>query len=415
MWSFVAGASGTGAALELGIERVAQRVGEEREGGHEDRHRRAGGEQLPPLAEDQLVLRLVEHRAPRDDVDGHAEAEERQDHLVLDERDDEDRQLHEHDVRHVREDVHEHAAPVRGTDRVGGLHVLARLVLQVLGADEAEHAGPAGQAEDQDDRHRALLLQHRGDREDQQHVGNRAEHAVEPVEEVVHPAAVVARERAEERAEERRHERGRDADEDRRLRSLDRLLEHVAAPLVAAERERRAPLFRRRLRALALADVGHHVGERIDALLLVRNGCGRRSGRRRGAFLSLELGDHVSDRIDDARFELARRTRGRRGRTRCGGGRRGGRPAFAGRPRRGRVVDADFARPVARDETGARQDHHHDEQQHDGERHHADGVGAQAPPAKGPQPRGDGMGNFARRTGSAGAQGREVGGHGVPT
>ena len=78
------------ASLELRIERVAQRVGEQAERGDEHRHRRARRGELPPLAEDQLVLRLVEHRAPGHHVDRHAEAEERQDHLGLDEADHED-------------------------------------------------------------------------------------------------------------------------------------------------------------------------------------------------------------------------------------------------------------------------------------------------------------------------------------
>src|SRR5579864_7103473 len=69
--------SNSHASLEFRIERIAQRVGEERERGHQHRHRGAGGDQLPPLAEDQLVLRLVQHRAPRHDVDGYAEAQER--------------------------------------------------------------------------------------------------------------------------------------------------------------------------------------------------------------------------------------------------------------------------------------------------------------------------------------------------
>ncbi len=72
---------------ELRVERVAQAVGEQRERGHEHGHAGAGGEQLPPLADDEFVLRLGQHRAPRHDVDRHAEAEERQDHLGLDERD----------------------------------------------------------------------------------------------------------------------------------------------------------------------------------------------------------------------------------------------------------------------------------------------------------------------------------------
>ena len=52
------------------------------------------------------------------------------------------------------------------------MHVFARLVLEVLGADQAEGAGPAGEAEDQHDGQHALLLQHRGHGEDQQDAGS---------------------------------------------------------------------------------------------------------------------------------------------------------------------------------------------------------------------------------------------------
>src|SRR4029079_7645442 len=123
--SFARYGSRAGATLELRIERIAQRVREQRERRHQRRHRDRSGDELPPFAQDQLVLRLVQHRAPRHDVHRNPEAEERQDHLGLDEADDEDRQLHEHDVGNVREDVYEHPPAVRRADRIGGLHVLA--------------------------------------------------------------------------------------------------------------------------------------------------------------------------------------------------------------------------------------------------------------------------------------------------
>src|SRR4029079_19480646 len=74
---------------ELGVERVAGGVGHQRERRHEHGHERGGGDELLPVAEDQLALRLGEHRAPAHLVDRHAEAEVRQDHLGLDEADDE--------------------------------------------------------------------------------------------------------------------------------------------------------------------------------------------------------------------------------------------------------------------------------------------------------------------------------------
>jgi hypothetical protein len=74
-------------------------------------------------------------------------------------------------------------------------------------------------------------------------------------------------------------------------RALDRLLQDVAAPLVAAEGQRGArslggrglrPCLRRRL------DVGHHVGERVDRLSSAR---GRRRPGRAGRLSRLELGE----------------------------------------------------------------------------------------------------------------------------
>src|SRR5260221_9110665 len=56
-------------ALEFRVEGVAQRIGEEAEGRHERGHRDGRGDQLPPLAEDQVVLRLIQHRAPRYAID----------------------------------------------------------------------------------------------------------------------------------------------------------------------------------------------------------------------------------------------------------------------------------------------------------------------------------------------------------
>src|SRR5690349_15845983 len=52
------------AAFEFRIEGVAESVGEERECRHQYRHCRTGRGELPPFAEDQFVLRLVQHRAP---------------------------------------------------------------------------------------------------------------------------------------------------------------------------------------------------------------------------------------------------------------------------------------------------------------------------------------------------------------
>ena len=192
--------------------------------------------------------------------------------------------------RDVGEDVHEHAPRVRRADRVGRLHVFARLVLQVLGADQPEHAGPAGEAEDQDDRQHALLLQHRGDREDQQQVRNRAEDAVEPVEHVVDPAAVVAGERAEHAC--RCNVATSAAARPTKIDVSEPLIvffEDVAAPLVAAERQRRRARFgatarRRRSCSFWMSAITSASGS-TD---LPSAGA---ASRRRGLLLALELRD----------------------------------------------------------------------------------------------------------------------------
>ena len=72
-------------------------------------HRDRGGGQLPPMAQDQLALRLGQHRAPADLVGGHAQAQVRQDHLGLDEAHHQQRHAHEDHVAHIGQDVAEHA------------------------------------------------------------------------------------------------------------------------------------------------------------------------------------------------------------------------------------------------------------------------------------------------------------------
>src|SRR6478672_11689423 len=107
--SQIARAAGRSWSFQFRVQCVAQGVGEQAERGHEQRHEGPGRRQLPPFPEDQLVLRLVQHRAPRDDVDRDAKAEERKNHLGLDEGDRQYRKLDQHDVADVRQDVHEHA------------------------------------------------------------------------------------------------------------------------------------------------------------------------------------------------------------------------------------------------------------------------------------------------------------------
>src|SRR5438105_4146757 len=205
------------ALFQLRIERVAQRVGEQAERGDQQRHRRPRCRELPPLAQYQLVLRLVEHRSPGHDVDRNAEPQEGKDDFGLDERNHQYRKLYQHHVADVREDVHEHPPCVRCADRVRRLNIFAALVLQIFAANQPEAPGPPGQPENQDDGEHSFLLQYRGDGENQQQIRYRRKNAVEPVENVVEPAPIVAGDGAEQGAEKRRHDRRGQTDEDRGL------------------------------------------------------------------------------------------------------------------------------------------------------------------------------------------------------
>src|ERR1700676_5281344 len=79
LWRSFARRVPANALLQLRIERVGQRVGEQAEGGDQQRHRCPRCRELPPLAQDQLILRLVEHRTPGHDVDRDAETQEGKD------------------------------------------------------------------------------------------------------------------------------------------------------------------------------------------------------------------------------------------------------------------------------------------------------------------------------------------------
>src|SRR5205823_14527177 len=109
--------------------------------------------------------------------------------------------------------------------------------------EQAEGTRTACYAKNKNDSQRALLLQHTSDREKEQQVRNRGEHAVEPVEEIIQPSAVVACDRTEDGAQERGDKGRRQSHEDRCLRALDGLLEHVAAPFVGAAWQRGCARF----------------------------------------------------------------------------------------------------------------------------------------------------------------------------
>src|SRR5438477_6769359 len=62
-------------SFQFRIQRVPQRIGEQAERRDQQGHRGSGRGELPPLAQNELVLGFVQHRSPRHDVDGHAESQ----------------------------------------------------------------------------------------------------------------------------------------------------------------------------------------------------------------------------------------------------------------------------------------------------------------------------------------------------
>jgi len=99
-----------------------------------------------PLAQYQLVLRLVEHRSPGHDVDRNAEPQEGKDDFGLDERNHQYRKLYSTTWLMFGRCARTSAC-VRCADRVRRLNIFAALVLQIFAANQPEAAGPPGQPE----------------------------------------------------------------------------------------------------------------------------------------------------------------------------------------------------------------------------------------------------------------------------
>src|SRR5207248_7970479 len=112
--------------------------------------------------------------------------------------------------------------------------------------------------------------------------------------EVVDLAAAITGERAEEGADERGERGGRKTDEQRGLRTLDRLLEHIPAPLVGAERQRGRPGLRTGSRpGEALRYIGEVGRERIGDAVVGDGLCALRHLRK---LRRLRLGTEESGR-----------------------------------------------------------------------------------------------------------------------
>ena len=147
--------------------------------------------------------------------------------------DDVDRQLHQCDVADVGRDVAEHPRRRARRDGLGGAHVVARRVLDELGAHQAIDAGPARQAEDQ---HNALHAAP-GDRREAK-ISRMPGIAVNTL--YSHSSASPTlppgtRRGAESTVPMKVASSAEHADEDRDLRPLDRLGKHVAPEAVGAE------------------------------------------------------------------------------------------------------------------------------------------------------------------------------------
>jgi hypothetical protein len=128
-------------------------------------------------------------------------------------------------MRRVREHVLQEDLPATLAERGRGLHVVELFDLQHFAADDSARADPEGQTERRVEWDKRLLerapLEHEDEDGEEDQVGHGRERRVEPLDQMVHPAAVERRGGAEEAAEEDRRHPHDDADLERDLDRVD--------------------------------------------------------------------------------------------------------------------------------------------------------------------------------------------------
>src|SRR5882724_12330630 len=138
------------ALAEPRVERVANPLAQEVVRQDRDEDREARVDRQPPADLDR-VLALAQDVTPRGVRRLHAEPQKREPRLGEDRRRDPERDRHQHRGDRVGQDVAPDDAERAGADRLRPQDELALPQRQELGADEARHAHPAGEADDRHD------------------------------------------------------------------------------------------------------------------------------------------------------------------------------------------------------------------------------------------------------------------------
>ncbi len=155
-------------------------------------------------------------------------------------------------MHHVRHNVAHQNAKRRHAERLRRLDVFQLAQLQRFAAQQPAQPGPAGHAEDQAQEQQAqvgafrrgfkpvrvhfdIYLHHQHRRRDQQHARNRAQHGVQILDRIVHPAAQITRRDAQQQRERQHHQRGHRADHQPGAYAFQREVKHVLPHFVGAQ------------------------------------------------------------------------------------------------------------------------------------------------------------------------------------
>jgi biotin/methionine sulfoxide reductase len=219
----------------LAAHDVVQRVADLPERHHDQNQHDQRRIDLPPVAVEQVVDPVGQHRAPVGERRRRPDAEEAQRRQRVDRvRDGKGRRDHA-DAERVRDHVPGQDPPVAGAHRPGRLDELPRPQREDLTADQPGGIRPRQHGQDRDD-DREAEREHAG-HDDQQDEGGHGQHGVDDAHhEGVHDPADHSGDRAVEQADQG----GRDADGEteleRRLAAGHQPAEHVDPVLVGAQR-----------------------------------------------------------------------------------------------------------------------------------------------------------------------------------
>src|SRR5579864_8552244 len=232
-WTSSRGAANWTSLLQARVEGVAGGVAEQVRGEHGDEDRHAGDDHEVDRVE-EVALRVAEHVAPAGSRRLDAQAEEVERRLDEDDLPDAQAGRDDHHRQHVGQQVLDHKPKVARSDRARGEDEIALLDRQDLAPHQPRDVSPADEGDDHRQRDRVGPKQDRH-QDEQEDRGDREDHVDETHQDVLQPAAVVARHQAHARAHRQRHGHGQEGDAEGDATAPDQPRQRVAAQLVGAE------------------------------------------------------------------------------------------------------------------------------------------------------------------------------------